>query len=118
MTIISQKAAGDRIGTAEMNALLNKVQNGSDFDLSVASMPYSYVIFRRENTYYGSSSASGLSNVSSSQASTVFRTCLSSIKNIGGTLFVKSGRYSLGDAVLTFPNVSHEISIIGESCEG
>ena len=40
MTIISQKVAGDRIGSAEMNALLNKVQNGTDFDLNIARVIY------------------------------------------------------------------------------
>ena len=35
MTVISTKVAGDRIGSAEMNALLNKVQNGTDFDVNI-----------------------------------------------------------------------------------
>src|SRR3990167_2178345 len=62
MTVISTKVAGDRIGSAEMNALLNKVQNGTDYDVNIGRiiMPSGFTSTRIQNAISSLSGSKGM----------------------------------------------------------
>src|SRR5438552_567100 len=86
MTIVASKTDGvDIIFAADVNAIVNKIQNGTDYDTKFAALPLAYTIFKRGSTHYATTStASGGTNYSHASFVNVLKSALYDVDSYGG----------------------------------
>jgi len=134
MTNISQKTDGvDILHDTEINAILNKIQNGTDTDVRISGRyatlgtfesgwgvkkPATYVIYRDTSTYYAEDGRTGDVSFSGTDAQVVIQAAVNAIQTApgfttkSGLLYFKAGNYSLSSAILIDGSASTTIQNI------